>query len=110
MSASIYLFEIFRFVDLFKTFRFAARSDARGLTTILKSSKSKYSRWEAAEALGKIGDKGAVAVLIEALKDKKPLVRWKAAEALGEVGDRRGITCSGKQRGYSSAGYLQYRG
>jgi len=83
--------EIFRFVDLFKAFRSATKDDVEGLIKILKYGKSKYSRWEAAEALGKIGDNRAVDLLIESLKDKKPLVRWKAAEALGEIKDNRAV-------------------
>jgi HEAT repeat protein len=83
--------EIFRFVDLFKTFRSAGKDDVEDLISILKYGKSKYSRWEAAEALGKIGDTRAVDLLIEKLKDKKLLVRWKAAEALGEIKDYRAV-------------------
>ena len=44
--------EIFRFVDLFKTFRSEGKDDVENLITILENGKSKYSRWEAAEALG----------------------------------------------------------
>ena len=83
--------EIFRFVDLFNTYRSAGKDDVENLITILKNGKSKYSRWEAAEALGKIGDARAVDLLIEKLKDKKLLVRWKAAEALGEIKDHRAV-------------------
>ena len=61
--------EIFRFVDLFKAFRSATKDDVEGLIKILKYGKSKYSRWEAAEALGKIGDNRAVEHLIEGVKE-----------------------------------------
>ena len=40
----------------------------------------------AAVALGNSRDEGAVAPLIEALHDRKPLVRGHAAWALGELG------------------------
>jgi HEAT repeat protein len=79
------------FIDLFKAYRFAGKDDVEGLIKILKDSKDKFARWEAAEALGEIGDKRAVDPLIEALNDKKPLIRWKAAEALGEIKDKRAV-------------------
>ena len=47
-------------------------------------------RWNAAKALGKIGD-AAVAPLIAALKDGDPEVRGNAAKALGEIGDKRAV-------------------
>ena len=72
MSVLTDFIEIFRFVDLFKTFRSAGMDDVDELIAILKYGKSKYSRWEAAEALGRIGDARAVNLLIEKLKDKKP--------------------------------------
>lgn len=57
------------FIDLFKAYRSAGKDDVEGLTKILKYSKDKFARWEAAEALGKIGNKRAVEPLVEALKD-----------------------------------------
>ena len=56
----------------------------------LKIGGWRYRR-DAAEALGKIGDKRAVEPLIKALGDKKWYVRRAAAEALGKIGDRRAI-------------------
>ncbi len=43
-------------------------------------------RWDAAEALGKIG-KTAVPTLIKALKDEQWTVRMNAAKILGEISD-----------------------
>jgi len=83
--------EIFRFIDLFNAYRSTGKNDVEGLIKILKYGKSKYSRWEAAESLGNIGDNKAVHILIETLKDKKLYVRWKAAEALGEINDYRAV-------------------
>ena len=39
-------------------------------------------RWEAAKALGEIGDPGTAPALIKALEDEEFDVRWLAAEAL----------------------------
>ncbi|KQC05505.1 MAG: hypothetical protein APR53_07440 [Methanoculleus sp. SDB] len=47
-------------------------------------------RWEAAEALGKIG-KPAISALIGALDDPDADLRWRAALALGEIGDEEVI-------------------
>jgi hypothetical protein len=47
-------------------------------------------RWEAAEALGKIG-KPAMSALIGALDDPDEDLRWRAALALGEIGDEEVI-------------------
>jgi HEAT repeat protein len=49
------------------------------------------NRWKAAEALGRMGDSGAVDPLIEALWDDDSRVRLKAAWALGMIGDPRAI-------------------
>ena len=49
------------------------------------------NRWKAAEALGRLGDPGAVEPLIDALWDDDSRVRLKAAWALGQVGDRRAV-------------------
>lgn len=48
-------------------------------------------QWDAAEALGKIGDKRCVESLIQALDNEDHVVRKKAAEALELIGDERGI-------------------
>jgi HEAT repeat protein len=49
------------------------------------------NRWKAAEALGRLGDPGAVEPLIDALWDDDSRVRLKAAWALGQVGDVRAV-------------------
>jgi HEAT repeat protein len=49
------------------------------------------NRWKAAEALGRLGDPGAVEPLIDALWDDDPRVRLKAAWALGQIGDSRAV-------------------
>lgn len=50
------------------------------------SSKKAWVRWEAAKALGQIGDKAAVKALVAALEDREFDVRWLAAEALIRIG------------------------
>jgi len=56
------------------------------LINALKDEASSV-RWEAAGALGEIGDERAVEPLINALKDEDSDVRWKAAEALVKIGE-----------------------
>jgi HEAT repeat protein len=51
------------------------------LIEALKSPNT-MERWEAAKALGEIGDSEAAPALVEALKDEEFEVRWRAAEAL----------------------------
>jgi epoxyqueuosine reductase len=76
------------------------------LPAVLTMTKAQYRRWfkptsmawrgkavlqrNAAVALGNSRDEGAVAPLIEALHDRKPLVRGHAAWALGELGELSG--------------------
>jgi HEAT repeat protein len=50
------------------------------------SSKKHWVRWEAAKALGQIGDAAAAKALVTALEDKAFDVRWLAAEALINIG------------------------
>jgi HEAT repeat protein len=50
------------------------------------ASKKDWVRWEAAKALGQIGDPAAVQALIKALEDKMFDVRWLAAEGLIAIG------------------------
>jgi HEAT repeat protein len=50
------------------------------------SDKRHWVRWEAAKALGQIGDKAAIEALIKALEDNEFDVRWLAAEALINIG------------------------
>jgi len=54
------------------------------LNDSLKKSKSDQVRWEAAKALGVIGDVRSIRPLVEALEDDDPDVAWLAAEALIE--------------------------
>jgi HEAT repeat protein len=50
------------------------------------SNKKHWVRWEAAKALGQIGDRTAVKALVAALEDNEFDVRWLAAEALISIG------------------------
>ena len=50
------------------------------------SDKKSWVRWEAAKALGQIGDKHAVKALVASLLDKEFDVRWQASEALIRIG------------------------
>ncbi len=48
-------------------------------------NRNTLMRWEAAKALGEIGDPGTAPALIKALEDKEFDVRWLAAEALTKL-------------------------
>jgi HEAT repeat protein len=50
------------------------------------SNKKHWVRWEAAKALGQIGDKAAAIALVKALEDSEFDVQWLAAEALITIG------------------------
>jgi HEAT repeat protein len=50
------------------------------------SNKKHWVRWEAAKALGQIGDKAAAEALVRALEDNEFDVHWLAAEALINIG------------------------
>lgn len=74
-----------------------ARVDARDYLVSMKEkavphlndalkSDNQWVRWEAAKALGKIGDAAASQALIEALEDKMFDVRWIAAEGIIAIG------------------------
>ncbi len=52
------------------------------LAQALQNSKLDHVRWEAAKALGAIGDTRAIPRLVNALEDSDPDVAWLAAEAL----------------------------
>jgi HEAT repeat protein len=54
------------------------------LIEALKDSNT-LMRWEAAKALGEIGDPGTAPALVRALEDEEFDVRWLAAEALIEM-------------------------
>jgi HEAT repeat protein len=63
-----------------------AAQDVRGLIRLL-NHRDPDVQYGAAEALGEIGDSGAVEPLIAALKnDEISGLRWKAAEALSKIG------------------------
>ena len=63
------------------------RRDIAGLFRLLEH-KDPQVQYEAAEALGNLGDETAVGPLINALKrDEFSGVRWKAAEALSKIGN-----------------------
>lgn len=51
----------------------------------------KKKRQDAAEELGKSGNRAAVKPLIKALKDADPHVRWRAAAALGKLRDESAV-------------------
>ena len=64
-----------------------SRWDIAGLCHLLEH-KDPEVQYEAAEALGNLGDEKAVGPLITALKrDEFSGVRWKAAEALSKIGN-----------------------
>jgi HEAT repeat protein len=50
------------------------------------ANRKQWVRWEAAKALGQIGDSAATQTLIKALEDKMFDVRWLAAEGLIRIG------------------------
>ena len=52
------------------------------LTRLLQNSRLDHSRWEAAKALGAIGDSRAIPWLVKSLEDSDTDVAWVAAEAL----------------------------
>lgn len=56
------------------------------LLLVLENSKIHQARWEAAKALGSIGDARAISSLIKALEDPESDVAWLAAKALEKLG------------------------
>jgi HEAT repeat protein len=52
----------------------------------LLTDKNDWVRWEAAKALGQIGNPSSIQALLEALADKSFEVRWLAAEGLIKIG------------------------
>jgi len=67
-----------------------ASKDVEGLIKALKHRDARV-RWNAADALGEIGDKRAVEALIEALRDEASAVGYSAAISLGKIRDARAI-------------------
>jgi hypothetical protein len=66
-------------------------TDTQGLLKALVYQRHWRVRRDAAEALGQIGDPGAVVALIDALRDDNSSVRQAAAEALGRIGDASAV-------------------
>ena len=56
------------------------------LSSTLENSKVYKARWEAAKALGAIGNAKAIPSLVKALEDPETDVVWLAAEALKKFG------------------------
>jgi HEAT repeat protein len=61
--------------------------DLEKYTTILKEDFDDGEREDAAEELGKLGDRAAVPALCAAVRDPEPDVREAVAEALGRLAD-----------------------
>lgn len=86
--------DIMNFVNLLESSDDKVRTKARkslvvigeqavsSLTEVLQNSKVYKARWEAAKALGAIGDAKAIPSLVKALQDHETDVVWLAAEAL----------------------------
>ena len=65
-----------------KTLVALGKPSVPSLTQALQNSKLDHVRWEAAKALGTIGDTRAIPSLVKALEDSNSDVTWLAAEAL----------------------------
>ncbi len=65
-----------------KSLEAMGRPAVSSLTQALQNSRVDHVRWEAAKALGAIGDTRAIPRLVKALEDRDPDVAWLAAEAL----------------------------
>jgi len=63
----------------------AGKDAVQPLIEMLKSPNA-HKRWEAVKLLGKIRDKSAADVLVEALTDESMSVHWAASEALIGLG------------------------
>jgi HEAT repeat protein len=57
----------------------------------LQSAEEPWQRYDAAKALGQLGDARAVAPLLACLHDPESPVRWGAVQALGQLGDARAV-------------------
>lgn len=71
--------------------RLKARRDVPELTKVLGQQRDWHVRKAAADALGQLGDAGAIGPLIAALRDEEVEVRWSAAQALGQIRDARAV-------------------
>ncbi|MFQ6040445.1 MAG: redoxin domain-containing protein [Candidatus Poribacteria bacterium] len=69
------------------------KSDYATVSAARKSLRSfdRYLRWHAAKALGELGGKRDVPILIALLNDDDRATRWHAIQALGKIGDIRAI-------------------
>ena len=67
------------------------KDDERLAQLAALKDKDAAVRRQAADALGRLGDKAAVESLIAALKDGDRGVRWSAARSLGTLGDKRAV-------------------
>ncbi len=65
------------------------RSAVQPLIALLADERP-HVRWEAAKALGKIGDPAAAPALVQALEDDKSNIRWLAAVGLAAM-KRKGL-------------------
>ncbi len=65
--------------------------DVENLIRVLKDSQSPH-RYEAAAALGAIGDPKAVEALIGALEEKNQKLQISIISALGKIGDKKAVT------------------
>jgi len=86
--------EDFPDVRLWAGYGLAALGEAEGfdiLTDVALNDARWTERRHAVEALGKIGDRQAVATVVKALKDEHVNVRVSAAGALGSIGDPAAI-------------------
>jgi HEAT repeat protein len=84
----LFFFDRFTFSAIFgrNVKKLKEKQNVQGLILALKS-KDPTVQYDAAEALGNLGDARAVVPLITALKnDELSGVRWKAAEALSKIG------------------------
>ena len=68
-----------------KSLVFIGKPAVSSLSGVLQNSKVYKARWEAAKALGAIGDTKAIPSLVMALEDTETDVVWLAAEALKKL-------------------------
>ena len=67
------------------------KKDVPGLIKALRYPKDENVRFEAARALGELGDSQAVDPLINSLGDEAPWVRQTAARSLGKIGGSQAV-------------------
>ncbi len=76
-----------------KEFKKCVQINKSVMDSVIKNlnNESNHVRENAAEILGKLGDKRAVVPLFKVLKDKVNTVRISAVESLGKIGDNRAV-------------------